>query len=176
MKPRRDRGLTSIELTVVIIVVGISAAVTVPALLRGARNAVVVRCEARLKALWKLDSDRRTQGQPMPDAKGSAYWAALVGASGDPDSLSCPAGCPTAARRPIPPSSRRTLPSRPTPRAATAPARAATSCSRAARCAPAASARACGSSPPRRWRPEARLPMCDFQWLTTENWELGTGH
>src|SRR5262245_65434179 len=90
MKPRRDRGLTAIELTVVIIVVGISAAVTVPALLRGARNAVVVRCEARLKALWKLDSDRRTQGQPMPDAKGSAYWSALVGPGGDADSLACP--------------------------------------------------------------------------------------
>lgn len=85
MKPRQNRGLTAIELMVVIVVIGIAAAVTVPAILRGSRNDLLVRCESNLRALWKADADARAKGHP-PAGVGRAYWASLV----PPERLVCP--------------------------------------------------------------------------------------
>lgn len=91
MRHLGHRGFTAVELMVVIIVVGIAAAVTVPAVLRGARNDRLARCESRLKLLWSLDSKRRAQGLPVPAAKGRAYWAKLVeGDAKQAEWLSCP--------------------------------------------------------------------------------------
>jgi prepilin-type N-terminal cleavage/methylation domain-containing protein len=77
MTRRRDRGLTAIELMVVIVVIGIAAAVTVPAILRGSRNDLLVRCESNLRALGRADADARAKGHP-PQGAGRAYWASLV--------------------------------------------------------------------------------------------------
>jgi prepilin-type N-terminal cleavage/methylation domain-containing protein len=90
MKFRQDRGLTAVELIVVIVVVGIGAAVTVPALLRGSRNDRLARCEANLKTLWKIDSDARAMGvtRTPPFPRGNAYWAAI--ATDPKDILTCP--------------------------------------------------------------------------------------
>jgi prepilin-type N-terminal cleavage/methylation domain-containing protein len=82
---RRNSGLTAVELLVVIVVVGIGAAVTVPALLRGARNDRLARCEANLRALWKAHADASAKATPLP--RGNAYWASV---STDPQLLTCP--------------------------------------------------------------------------------------
>jgi len=90
MRKRRDRGFTAVELIVVVIVVGIAAAVTVPALLRGSRNQLHAKCESNLRALWKAESDARAKGGALPAARGSAYWAAVLGPGADPGLLACP--------------------------------------------------------------------------------------
>jgi prepilin-type N-terminal cleavage/methylation domain-containing protein len=88
---RGDSGFTAVELIVVIIVVGIAAAVTVPAFLRGARNDRLAICESRLKSLWSLESTRRAKGLPVPGAKGREYWSKLVeGDAKQAEWLSCP--------------------------------------------------------------------------------------
>ena len=88
MNSRRDRGLTAVELIVVIVVIGIGAAVTVPALLRSGRNDLMARCESNLRGLWNADANRRAKGGAAPAARGRAYWEAV---SGDgKDLLTCP--------------------------------------------------------------------------------------
>lgn len=73
----RRCGLTAVELLVVIVVLGIGAAVAIPALLRGSRNDALFKCQARLKSLWDLDAAARAKGQ-APKGKGGAYWAELA--------------------------------------------------------------------------------------------------
>ena len=85
---RRNQGLTAVELIVVIVVVGIGAAVTVPALLRAGRNDRLATCESNLKALWKLEADLRAKGVALPTARGSAYWEKL--AADNPSLTTCP--------------------------------------------------------------------------------------
>ena len=87
---RKDSGFTAVELIVVVIVVGIAAAVTLPAVLRGSRNERHARCESNLRALWKAESDYRAKHGALPAARGSAYWAAVLGPGADPGLLSCP--------------------------------------------------------------------------------------
>ena len=84
MRFRSDRGLTAVELVVVIMVVGIGAAVTVPALFRGGRNDQLARCEANLRELWKADV---TRPKGMPFEPGASYWGVIVK---DLDVLTCP--------------------------------------------------------------------------------------
>lgn len=84
MRERRDSGLTAVELVVVIMVLGIGAAVTVPAVLRGGRNDRLARCEANLRELWKADS---TRPKGLPFEPGASYWGAVVH---DIDELACP--------------------------------------------------------------------------------------
>jgi prepilin-type N-terminal cleavage/methylation domain-containing protein len=88
MKSRRDQGLTAVELIVVIVVAGIGAAVTVPALLRAGRNDRLATCESNLRALWKLDADLRAKGGALPSARGSAYWEKV--AADSPNLATCP--------------------------------------------------------------------------------------
>jgi prepilin-type N-terminal cleavage/methylation domain-containing protein len=109
MRPRGDRGFTAVEMIVVVIVVGIAAAVTLPALLRGSRNLLHARCESNLRALWKAESDYRAKNGATPAARGSAYWAAVLGPGADPGLLVCPLSKgaryrgPAADPTPLPP-------------------------------------------------------------------------
>lgn len=98
MKVRGDRGLTAVELIVVIVVVGIGAAVTVPAMLRAGRNDRLAKCESNLRALWKLDADLRAKGGSIPTARGSAYWAKI--AAEHPELTTCPVSGHTRYRGP----------------------------------------------------------------------------
>jgi prepilin-type N-terminal cleavage/methylation domain-containing protein len=88
MKTRRDCGLTAVELIVVIVVLGIGAAITVPALLRAGRNDRLARCESNLRALWQLDADLRAKGGAFPTGRGSAYWEKI--AAENPGLATCP--------------------------------------------------------------------------------------
>ena len=65
-------------------VVGIGAAVTVPALLRTGRNDRLARCEANLREHWKAYSNRP---KGMPFEPGASYWGVIVK---DLDVLTCP--------------------------------------------------------------------------------------
>ncbi len=87
---RRDRGFTAVELLVVIIVVGLGLALTVPALLRGSRNKRLATCESRLRALYDAETAFRARSGKGPPAKGSAYWAEILGPGADPEALTCP--------------------------------------------------------------------------------------
>src|SRR5262245_40448636 len=100
MKLRRDRGLTAVELIVVIVVVGIAAAVTVPALLRSGRNDLMARCESNLRTLGKMDAERRSKGESAPAARGHAYWEAVAGDR--KDLLTCPLPGHAPYRAPAP--------------------------------------------------------------------------
>jgi hypothetical protein len=73
----RRSGLAAVELLVVIVVLGIAAAVAVPALLRGSRNDRLFKCQAHLKALWDLDAAARAKGRP-PKGTGGAYWTSIA--------------------------------------------------------------------------------------------------
>ena len=87
MRTRSDRGVTAVELIILIVVVGLASAVTVPALLRGSRNAVVARCEANLKALGKAMAQSTHHSKDL----GTAYWDRIAAdAKLAPDVLSCP--------------------------------------------------------------------------------------
>lgn len=94
MKFRRDAGLTAVELVVVIMVVGIGAAVTVPALLRGGRNDHLARCESNLRALWKADAAHRAKAGSAPSARGRAYWDAVAANEKDIRACSFPGHAP----------------------------------------------------------------------------------
>ena len=83
---RSRAGFTAVEMLVVVVVVGIAAAVTIPAILRSGRNQQLVRCENNLRALYKAEAEARAKGK-LPTATGNAYWAALVKKS---ELLTCP--------------------------------------------------------------------------------------
>ena len=90
---RRDCGLTAVELVVVITVIGIAAAVTVPALLRTGRNDLLARCEANLKALREAEIAYRATGAAAPSERGGAYWERIAAAAKlKLDVLVCPLG------------------------------------------------------------------------------------
>ncbi|HTF56978.1 MAG TPA: prepilin-type N-terminal cleavage/methylation domain-containing protein [Planctomycetota bacterium] len=90
MMARHDRGFTMVELLVVIIVVGLGLALTLPALLRGQRNDRLAKCEARLRALWEAEAAYRARAGNVPTARGSAYWAEILGPGADPEAPVCP--------------------------------------------------------------------------------------
>jgi len=90
MRRPGDRGFTAVELLVVIIVVGLGLALTLPALLRGQRNDRLAKCESRLRALWEAEAAHRTRTGMVPTARGSAYWGEILGSGADPEALVCP--------------------------------------------------------------------------------------
>ena len=84
------RGFTLVELLVVIIVLGLGAALTVPAILRGRRNDRLAQCQSRLRSLWEAESAYRAREKKGPARLGSAYWAEVLGPGTDIALRTCP--------------------------------------------------------------------------------------
>src|SRR5262245_51598117 len=85
------RGFSAVELLVVVVVVGIAAAITLPAMLRSARNDRLAKCEANLRMLGQCDVVARSVPGGLPTVRGSKYWEKLAADTKlVPDVLTCP--------------------------------------------------------------------------------------
>ncbi|MBI4565831.1 MAG: type II secretion system protein [Planctomycetes bacterium] len=96
--PRARRGLSGfslVELLIVIMILGLAAALVVPSAVRAARNERVRTCASNLRHLWQsMNEARQARGQ-WPEARGARFWGALAegpNAAIEPDSpiLRCP--------------------------------------------------------------------------------------
>lgn len=96
------RGFTLVEVLLVILVVGVTSAILLPAILRSGRNEKVARCRAHLRGLWEgqLLYRARHGGGAFLETTGSAFWLELTRTSPPiipPDSETL--HCPMAGRR-----------------------------------------------------------------------------
>ncbi len=83
--PSRNRGLTLVEVLVVVMALVIVAALFLPALSQASRRDKVARCIRNLQTLHKAQASAGPAGADL----GSAYWLRLRGAVG-PEALRCP--------------------------------------------------------------------------------------
>lgn len=87
---RRDAGITIVEVTAAITIVGIVIALLIPAWSRSARFDKVLGCQGHLRALYQA---KGKAAPPGPDDFGGAYWVRLTKTSPPlvaADVLRCP--------------------------------------------------------------------------------------